>query len=339
MKKKQNFYQLFFILLLCATTFYIAKDIHPKQFEHYLDIIQPSYLILSFGLAIVYLLCESVGFHFIFKTIKQPVSLKKLARYSFVGFYFSAITPSSTGGQPMQMYAMKQDDIPYRHSSIAMMLSLLAYQCALLFLVAISLIFSPIMTELSSFTQWILLYSGIANILLISSFLLLILSKQTFLFLLNKLLFALHQLHLIKSFEEKKEKAMNWIDDFAKGMEFIKANPFLWIKLLFIYLVQFFLRFSILYLLLIGIGVSSVSLMEVIAFQSFILLSTTALPLPGGVGISESLYATFLTKFLWVEDTLPVTLLLRFVSFYSLVFLSAFIIVISSLIHKEKSTQ
>lgn len=32
--------------------------------------------------------------------------------FSAVGFFFSCVTPSATGGQPMQIYFMKKEDIP-----------------------------------------------------------------------------------------------------------------------------------------------------------------------------------------------------------------------------------
>ena len=48
--------------------------------------------------------------------------------YSFTGFYVSSITPSSTGGQPAQIYYMSKDSVPAAHGSLNMMLIAVCYQ-------------------------------------------------------------------------------------------------------------------------------------------------------------------------------------------------------------------
>ena len=49
-------------------------------------------------------------------------------KVSFVGVFFSAITPSSTGGQPMQLYLMAKKNISVGYGSACMTQKFIVYQ-------------------------------------------------------------------------------------------------------------------------------------------------------------------------------------------------------------------
>ena len=55
---------------------------------------------------------------------------------SSVGFFFSCVTPSASGGQPMQIYFMKKEKIPIPVSTVILMIVTIIYK---LVLVAIGL--------------------------------------------------------------------------------------------------------------------------------------------------------------------------------------------------------
>lgn len=52
--------------------------------------------------------------------------------YAFVGFYFSSITPSASGGQPAQVYYMKKDDINISYSSLILLVIVVIHQVVVL---------------------------------------------------------------------------------------------------------------------------------------------------------------------------------------------------------------
>lgn len=47
--------------------------------------------------------------------------LLRCISYSFIGFFFSGINPSATGGQPMQLYYMKKDGNKISSASVVLM--------------------------------------------------------------------------------------------------------------------------------------------------------------------------------------------------------------------------
>ena len=69
------------------------------------------WLILGLLLVLLFVCGESVIIRYMLGKLKAPVSILKCIKYSFVGFFYSYITPSSSGGQPAQIYYMKKDRI------------------------------------------------------------------------------------------------------------------------------------------------------------------------------------------------------------------------------------
>ena len=58
---------------------------------------------------------------------EKSTFLKNL-KYAAIGFFFSAVTPAASGGQPMQIYYMSKDDIAVSSSTIALLLNLTSMQ-------------------------------------------------------------------------------------------------------------------------------------------------------------------------------------------------------------------
>lgn len=55
-------------------------------------------------LAVAFVAGEGCMIWYLLKGIGEKTSLRRCISYSFIGFFFSGITPSATGGQPMQLY-------------------------------------------------------------------------------------------------------------------------------------------------------------------------------------------------------------------------------------------
>lgn len=61
--------------------------------------------------------------------------------YSFLGFFYSGITPSATGGQPMQLYEMKKDGNSVSSSTVVLMVTAVCYKLVLVCIGTFLLIF------------------------------------------------------------------------------------------------------------------------------------------------------------------------------------------------------
>ena len=80
--------------------------------------VNANYIFICILLLITYFVLQGIYMKSILKALNYDISVKKGIFYSLIEFYFSGITPSSTGGQPVQLYYMTKDKIPIRKSYI-----------------------------------------------------------------------------------------------------------------------------------------------------------------------------------------------------------------------------
>lgn len=68
---------------------------------------------LAAGVLCVFLFVsgESVIFKYMLTMFGDRTPFYRCLKYSFIGFFYSCITPSSSGGQPAQVFYMKKDGI------------------------------------------------------------------------------------------------------------------------------------------------------------------------------------------------------------------------------------
>lgn len=91
----------------------------------------PLWLIPGVICVVVFIWGESIIIFYMMRTL--GIKLKKWTCFLFssVGFFFSCITPSATGGQPAQIYYMKKEKIPIPVSTLVLMIVTITYKLVL----------------------------------------------------------------------------------------------------------------------------------------------------------------------------------------------------------------
>lgn len=329
--RKRFIYQiLFFIFLICCTFYLLLKDVDIQQIYTIFKNLQYRYVIIGILFALAYVMCESVSFKIIFNTLNVKTKFIHLIRYSFIGFYFSAITPSASGGQPMQIYYMKKDNIEYAHSSIAVLLCVMSYQAALiiLFLLAFIYKFNFLQAELSTISI-IVIIGIIVNTCLLLFFMGMIFSKKLLPNIINAVLKFLAKIRIVKDLEKAQEKINTMSFEYQRSAQILRKNPGLLFKILCIYFTQLIIRFSISYFAACAMRIHNGTYFDFISIQAIILFCVSSLPLPGGVGISETLYITLFTTLIPVELLSSAAIITQTMNYYIIVIIATFIVIYS----------
>ena len=76
----------------------------------------------------VYAVCDTWNLQRCLRLFGNQVGFFQTLRYVFAGFFFSSITPSSTGGQPSQLYFFSRDGISLSHGTFSLLCALLSFQ-------------------------------------------------------------------------------------------------------------------------------------------------------------------------------------------------------------------
>ena len=116
------------LILIYITFRYLLRGFSRKEVIY--AFLNSDKKVLAFGivLSLIYMICEGFNTKSMLEFFGYKTNIFRTVNYAFTGYFFSGLTPSATGGQPMQMVVMKTDGIKVSHSSIILMIELCAFQ-------------------------------------------------------------------------------------------------------------------------------------------------------------------------------------------------------------------
>jgi uncharacterized protein (TIRG00374 family) len=236
-----------------------------------------------------------------------------MMKYSFAGFFFSSITPSSTGGQPGQLYFMAKDKLKVSHSAFTLLCALLSFQCAAVFLGIVGVICSrgEVFKLQGRFAY--VFPIGFALNLAIIAFLICVLFTRKLAGFFIGIGLKFMKMRGIKPGE--KFKFLRSFASYRKAAALLRKNKFVFVKMLITSLVQLVLFHTVTFLCAHAVGCTDLDWFTVLRTQASLFISVSSLPLPGAAGVTEYGYALFYADLIPAALLGSVMLLSRFVSF------------------------
>ena len=316
-KKKYLFSIIFFVILLVLTFYLLFKNNDITQVFESLKNISYEYIAIGALLIFIYLFTESIYIKIILKSLHYKIHLWQGFVYSCIEFYFSAITPSSTGGQPAQAYYMAKDGIPFTKSSVTLLLNTITFKLVLIFMGIFAIIFYPTLVFNNSILFTIIFIFGIVvNILVIIACFMLMFSKS---WIKNIAIFCINlgaKLRIVKDKEQKIESFYNHLTEYQESAKYIYEHPIVTIKVCLITFIQRLAMFSIAYIVYKAFGLTGYSYIELVVIQIALALAIDSLPLPGGIGASEAMMLLIYNKTFGEAISMPAMLVTRGLGYY-----------------------
>jgi len=324
---------LFLIIYLTLNSIY-DKDTFITMMHGFKDL-NIYYIGLALLLMVVCFIVYGYYYTYTFKLFNIDVKLLKGIFYSMVEFYFSGITPSSTGGQPVQMYYMTKDRIPIKNSYITLIVNTLLFKIVIIFLGILMLIFKNdlIMNFKSIHIGFI--YLGLICDVLFSLLLLVFLFNRK---LIKKCLtFIFKCFRKIKILKKYTDKNIDDIlGDYKEDINILVSNKWkLSISLLIVFIIRI-INFSIAYVVYRGLGLSGYSYFDLLAIQISVQLAIEMVPIPGGSYVSEKMFFYIFSIVFSTSFASLGMLLTRAFIFYIPIILFGIIIFIYNIINKVK---
>lgn len=327
---------IFFIILIAVTFFLVFKD---EDFSNILNIIgtvKKEYVLLAIAAMFGYFLLEAFNIWRILKTFGEKVNIFKTLKYTFVGNFFSSITPASTGGQPMEIYHMYKDGISRSYGITALLIQLCCFQIVTILYGFVSAIINWNMLD-TRLIFLVILGLGINSIGL--TVMLICLFSKTLTRKLINVLIKIMKLVKYKKAEKKIEELEAGLEKYNNGSDFIKKHKSIFIKSLVVVFFQMTLYYIIPWLIYNAFGLGEYNIFKFITIQAVLYSSVSGLPFPGAVGISEGVFMNIYSSIYGSEILSSAMLLNRGVNFYLFVFISATVTMINTLLFKDKKDE
>ena len=336
-KKKSNLKMLrnliFFILLIVFTFWFIFKDQDINEIFKAIRNVNLIYVLMGLICMFFTYIIESYNVRNILVSLgEKKLSIIKALKFTWIGFFFSAITPAASGGQPVEIYYMTKDKISSANGTMAMLLQLCSFQIATILISIISVIINP--NILRNGMIWFYLLGVLLNGIVLSFMLVAIFSKKITKKLVNIFIKIIKTLK-VKNIEIKKKKILESLNQYNESAKFIKKNKTEFIKSILRVLVQVICFHSIPFFTYKAFGLSGYSYIELLTIQSVFFISVSSLPLPGAVGISETLFLKIFGRVFGRKILNGAMLINRFISFYFYVLLSMIVVIINAIKNKN----
>ncbi len=325
MERRKQILGLALLLGLMAFTFFLLLRDQPlSTLLDTLSRVHPGYVLAGLGLMVAYEGCEALCTRLILGRLGHKVPSRWCLSYSFVGFYVSSITPSSSGGQPAQIYYMARDGVPAAHGALNMLLIAVCYQVTLLLYAGTAWLLLPGLRAALGVGMGLLLLLGGGVLTLLTA------GMLSFLFLpklaaglAGRVLDGLARVGLIRDRAGAGEKLARQMEEYAAGAACLRANRDLFPRLLGLTALQLSAQFAVPYLVYRAFGLEGQSLFLFLGTQAVVTLAVCSLPLPGSVGPAEGGFLTAFTPLFGAALATPAMLVSRGISFYAFLLVSA----------------
>lgn len=301
--------------------------------------VNPWYLIPGTAGVILFIWGESIIIWYMFGTLDIHEKKRTCFLYSCVGFFFSAVTPSASGGQPMQIYYMKKEKISIPVATVILMIVTITYKFVLVAIGVGIAVFGR--GFLHRYLTGILpiFYLGLAlNIFCVTFMTVLVFHPDLARNFLVKGLKILEKLHIVRKKHSRLKKLEDSMDTYRETAAYLRTHPRVIFHVILITFAQRMALFAVTWFVYRAFSLSGTGFWTVLFLQAVISVSVDMLPLPGGMGISETL---FLNIFVPVFGSLllPGMVLSRGLGYYGELFISAFFTVIAQLTIGQKTNE
>ena len=314
------------LVITLLTLHFIFREQELTEIIHDLSDAEPFWIFAGACAALLFVAGEASIIHYMLRVLDQKTSFLKCLKYSFIGFFFSYITPSSTGGQPMQMYHMKKDRIKIGYSTLIMLLITIAYKSVLVLMALGFLIFNhDVVAQHAGDMKWLIVLGFVLNLSFIAALLLVFIKPIWARALGIKAVGLFTRLRIMKRRNKEKytEKLIRICDTYAMGADYIKRNLSVVFKVFLITAAQRICLFAVTWIVYKAYGLSSTSFIDILTLQIMIGVAVEMLPLPGAAGISEGCFLLAFTEIFGFELVKPALLISRGLTFYLILLLGA----------------
>lgn len=314
-----------FAFLIILTYYFIFKKIDRKGIQEAIKHTNLWFILIAVILASGNILFEAINHYRTLKYLGEDITPKKALKYAIVGFFFSAITPAASGGQPVQIIYMHKDNIKYTNATISILLQSFAYLTMMSTLGLAGYIVNYRYISNLDFIEYFFFIGMIVNLAIISVTLLAMFSKNAAQKLINFIykIFKLINEDKANSFKEKIEIQLK---EYHESAKVVAKNKGLMLKTFLTSAFQLISYHSVAFFVYLALGIEHLSYIKITSLQSFLYLSVSVLPLPGTVGVNETGFSLLYNPIIAKNYVDSAMLLSRGISFYLFVIITAFIL-------------
>ena len=226
-KTKKIIFNTIFLVVVFGLTIYGV--FHGEDLGAVMDAIQSAdkiWLLPGVALVAFFIWGESIIIWYMMRSYGIHLRKRVCFLFSSVGFFFSCITPSASGGQPMQIYYMKKEKISIPVATVILMIVTITYKFVLVAIGVGIAVFGR--GFLHRYLTGILpiFYLGLAlNIFCVTFMTVLVFHPDLARNFLVKGLKILEKLHIVRKKHSRLKKLEDSMDTYRETAAYLRTHP------------------------------------------------------------------------------------------------------------------
>ena len=323
---------VFNIFIVGLTIFLIVYFIFSK--DGFIDLLNSGikinmwWLLLGIFMYLSNIVIDATVIYLFVKESTPGFKVREAIVVSMVGQFYCAVTPSASGGQPMQVLSMTRMGVSGANGTAALIQKFLVWQFTLTAYSVFAMVakFSMFVGNLD-YAMWVLTAIGFAGQILTIVFLLLASFNKTFTSKLICGIFKfLGKIHLMKNVDKKIEGLNKTLESFHECNKALNKNKALVVKVYVLTFVQLTLLFLVPFCIAMSFGVGekngNVNMLDMLCAQSYVSMVSGLVPLPGGSGAAEYCFSQFFGNFFDAQMIKSAILIWRTMTYYATIMIS-----------------
>lgn len=340
-KFKKNFGLIFIVLSAIVMLFILFKNNDLINLFKVMNKINTNYIIVAFLYIFIFWFLEATMIYaLITKFTDHKKNLKTFwlaVKVTMIGQYYSNITPMATGGQPVQLYILKDDDISLSNGTAILISKFLLFQIGVtIYSFCLALYKVKLLINYYNGASVFIIAGLTLNMIMLSTILLIAFNQQILLKLCGALFNFLYKIHVIKDVKKIMDKTESFISEYKESIGKLKEDYWFTIKMYAITFIQLTVFFSTTFFVYKSFNLNKSTIFDIICLQSFLYMAVSFIPTPGTAGASEVGFMLLLGH-LFPSSIISTALLLwRGISYYfSLIFSGFFSFAVTALGKKK----
>ena len=332
LNRKRIMQGAFFLLVMILSFYTVFRGQDMSEVGDAIRRLSPWALCAAVLTALFFVSAEGMMIWYLLSALSEKSSLRRCIAYSFIGFFYSGITPSATGGQPMQLYYMSKDKHGLSESSVVLMTVALIYKFVLVVMGTVILLFwhGTLWDYLQEFFPLYLLGLGL-NTALVLILLAVMLAPKGIRGVLIRAEKLLVKCRILKASKHRIEKIEKFVGGYQEAVHFLLAHKRKVFNVCLFTLLQRCSVFVLTWIIYRGFALEGADAITVMMLQASVYIAVDMLPVPGAQGITELMYRNIFVQIFTGGYLMPSLYVTRGISFYFVLLVSMAVVIVGKI--------
>lgn len=267
---------------------------------------------------------EGLSLHVIARRIYADWPLRYSLVVGMIGLLYGALTPFSTGGQPMQIYYMRKMGMDTGKAGAIVAVKTLVYQVVMVVFALVMILWKlPYFQTMNGFA-FITVIGLAANLIFVVAVILFAANQKLTNKIIRGIVNLLHKIHLCKNPDEKYQKFHDEFALFYDSTRLMGRSFMVYVYTALFTVAQVFCTCIVPYLIYRSFNFSEASPATMVAAQSFVTMVSAFIPLPGATGGAEGSFALYFRDF-FSDLLVPAMIIWRVATYYMTIAIGAIV--------------